>query len=46
MYHVYIKKVNDDIRLFGQFNGSKAEINQLVSYWNFIYPNRNIETVE
>ena len=46
MYHVYAKKINNNIRLYGQFEGNKAEVNRLISYWNLFYSDRYIKPVK
>lgn len=42
MYHIYIKKKSVKQEMFGKFD-TKNEANQLIRYWNFMYPNRKIE---
>jgi len=44
MYHFYIKKVNGNYKWYGYFDNTK-EINKLIRYWNFMYPERYIEPV-
>lgn len=45
MYHVYVKKVNDDYKMYGKFD-TKEEVNHLVNYWNFLHPDRYIKFVK
>lgn len=42
MYHIYFYKNSVKQEMFGKFD-TKNEVNQLVKYWNFMYPNRTIK---
>lgn len=46
MYHIYVRKENGEFKIYGQFVGGKSEVNELVNYWNFFYPDRYIEPVK
>lgn len=45
MYHIYVKKENDDYKMYGCFD-TKKESNSLVDYWNFLHPDRYIESIK
>ncbi len=45
MYHIYVAKVNDNYKWYGFFNTQK-EADNLVKYWNFLYPDRKIGNVK
>jgi hypothetical protein len=43
MYHVYAKTKNAMIKLYGLYTGNKTELNDMIAFWNYMYPDRPID---
>ena len=42
MYHIYSKTENAVTKLYGLYTGSETELNNMIVFWNYMYPNRPI----
>jgi len=46
MYHIYVKNENHEIKLYGCSDYTNEEYSYLTNYWNSLYPDHYIKSVE